>query len=75
MAAVREVELAQLYLLTIETNLSGKNDLDQSGLHLSASTDLGGVEWRNILTYRKTDNLLFIDLDGSTGTRFHLFQD
>ncbi len=72
----RPVNNADGNLLTIETNLvNGSNDLDQSGLHLSTSTDLGAVEWRNILTYRKMDNLLYIDLDGSTGTRFHLFQD
>lgn len=72
----RPINNADGNLLTVETNLTtGKNDLDQSGVHLSLATDMGGFEWRNILTYRKMDNLLFIDLDGTTGTRFHLFQD
>ena len=72
----RPVNNADGDLLTIETNLTnGKNDLDQSGVSLSTSTDLGAFEWRNIVAYRKMSNLLYIDLDGTAATRFHLFQD
>jgi len=61
---------------TLETNLAaGANSLDQTGLSMSTTTDMGGFEWRNILTYRKMDNELYIDLDGTTQTRFHLYQD
>ena len=63
-------------LLTVETNLvDGKNDLDQGGLSVTLTHDFGGFEWRNIATYRKLDNQLYIDLYASTETRFHLFQD
>ena len=72
----RAVNNADGNLLTIETNLpNGINDLDQSGISFVTSTDLGGMDWRNILAYRKMDNLLYIDLDGSAATRFHLYQD
>lgn len=63
-------------LRTIETNLvNGNNSLDQTGLSLSTSTDMGSFEWRNILTYRSMDNLLYVDMDGTKGTNFHLYQD
>jgi len=72
----RPVNNADGNLLTIETNLpQGQNDLDQSGISAVTSTDMGSFEWRNIFAYRKMDNLLFIDLDATTGTRFHLFQN
>ena len=72
----RPVNNADGDLRSIETNLTnGSNDLDQTGLTATASTDMGAFEWRNIVTYRRMHNLLYIDLDGSTGTRFHLFQD
>ncbi len=72
----RPVNNADGNLLTVETNLTdGKNDLDQKGLSLSTATDMGAFEWRNIVTWRKMDNLLYIDLDGTTATRFHLYQD
>ena len=72
----RPVNNADGNLLTIETNLvDGKNEIDQAGVSFTLTTDLGAFEWRNIATYRKMDNLLYIDLDGSTATRFHLFQD
>lgn len=75
-AAGRPVNNADGNLLTIETNLpNGINNLDQSGISFVTTTDLGGMDWRNILAYRKMDNLLYIDLDGSVATRFHLFQD
>ncbi len=63
-------------LLTIQTDLvNGKNDLEQSGISVSTATDLGAFEWRNIVAARKMHNLLYIDLDGTAQTRFHLFQD
>jgi len=74
----RPVNNADGNLLTIETNLppgSGRNDLDQSGFSLVTSTDFDSLQWRNIVAYRKMDNALFIDLDGTAQTRFHLFQD
>ena len=72
----RPVTNADNNLLTVETNLLfGKNSLDQSGLSLSTATDMGSFEWRNIVTVRTMDNVLFVDLDGTTATRFHLFQD
>jgi iron complex outermembrane receptor protein len=72
----RPVNNADGNLLTIETNLTaGKNDLDQTGLSVSTATDLGNVEWRNILSSRRMSNLLYIDLDGTAQTRFHLLQD
>ena len=72
----RPVNNADGNLLTTETNLSnGLNELGQTGISLSSATDLGGFEWRNILTWRKMDNELFIDLDGTAATRFHLYQN
>ena len=72
----RPINNADGNLLTIQTNLpQGRNDLDQSGISAVASTDMGSFEWRNIVAYRKMDNLLFIDLDGGNATGFHLFQD
>lgn len=74
----RPINNADGNLLTIETNLppgAGRNDLDQSGLSVVTSTDFESVEWRNIYAYRKMDNALAIDLDGTAQTRFHLFQD
>ena len=72
----RPVNNADNNLLTIETNLiNGSNTLDQNGINFSTSTDLGAFEWRNIFSYRKMSNLLYIDLDGSAATRFHLYQD
>ena len=63
-------------LLTIETNLiNGSNDLDQHGISLSTSTDMGAFEWRNIVSWRQMSNLLYVDLDATAQTRFHLFQD
>ncbi len=63
-------------LLTVETNLTnGKNDLEQSGVSLVSSTDFDAFTWRNIYAYRKMHNLLYIDLDGTAATRFHLYQD
>lgn len=63
-------------LLTIQTNLTdGINNLDQHGISFSTATDMGAFEWRNIVTWRKMDNLLYIDLDGTAQTRFHLYQD
>jgi iron complex outermembrane receptor protein len=62
--------------MTLETNLrDGKNDLDQWGVSAVFHTELEGVEWRNIVAYRKMNNLLYVDLDASTATRFHLYQD
>ena len=72
----RPVNNADNNLLTVETNLlNGSNTLDQSGISFSTSTDLGAFEWRNILSYRKMSNLLYIDVDASAATRFHLYQD
>lgn len=63
-------------LMTIETNLvNGSNDLDQHGVSLSTSTDMGSFEWRNIVSWRQMNNLLYVDLDATAQTRFHLFQD
>ena len=63
-------------LRTIETDLvNGANSLDQTGLSISTTTDMGGFDWRNILTYRQMKNELYIDLDGTTRTRFHLYQN
>ena len=72
----RPVNNADNNLLTVETNLTnGLNTLGQTGISLSTTTDAGAFEWRNIVTWRKMDNELFIDLDGSTATRFHLYQN
>lgn len=72
----RPVNNADGDLMTIETNLpNGLNDLEQSGISVVTSTDLGDMNWRNILAYRKMSNLLYIDLDGTAQTRFHLYQD
>jgi len=72
----RPVNNADGNLLTVETNLAGGiNNLDQSGGSLSFSTDMGAFEWRNIVTRRKLSNELFIDLDGTAATRFHLYQN
>jgi len=63
-------------LYTIETNLTdGINNLDQTGVSFSTSTDLGAFEWRNALTYRQMNNEFYVDMDGTTQTRFHLYQN
>ncbi|MBK9955821.1 MAG: hypothetical protein IPP18_11980 [Rhodocyclaceae bacterium] len=52
--------------MTLETNLRhGKNDLDQWSASAVFHTELDGFDWRNIVSYRKMDNLLYVDLDGS----------
>ena len=72
----RPVNNADDDLLTVETNLvKGSNDLDQKGVSFTLSTEMPGFEWRNIVALRSTHNLLLIDFDGTTTTRFHLFQD
>jgi len=72
----RPVNNADSNLLTLETDLpNGSNDLDQAGFSLTTSTDMGAFEWRNILTYRQMDNLLYIDADGTAQKRYHLYQD
>ena len=74
----RPVNNADGDLLTIQSNLpagTGRNDLDQSGFSVVTSTDFASLEWRNIVAYRKMDNTLYIDLDGTNATGFHLFQD
>ncbi len=63
-------------LYTIETDLlNGINDLDQTGVSFSTSTDMGAFEWRNALTYRQMNNELYADVDGTAQKRFHLYQD
>ncbi len=75
-AVNRPVNNADGNLLTIETNLTnGENKLDQGGLSFSTATDFGAFELRNILTQRRMHNLLYIDVDGTAATRFHLYQD
>jgi iron complex outermembrane recepter protein len=72
----RAVNNADGNLNTIETNLNnGINDLNQGGLSVSTSTEMPGFEWRNIVTYRQMHNELYIDLDGSRATSFHLYQN
>ncbi len=72
----RPINNADGNLSTIETNLNtGINDLEQGGISVTSSTDMGGFEWRNIATYRRMHNELFIDLDGSRATSFHLYQN
>ncbi len=72
----RPVNNADSDWYTIETNLpDGINDLDQTGVSLSTSTDMGAFEWRHALTYRQMNNELYIDLDATTQTFFHLYQD
>lgn len=61
---------------TLETNvLEDINDLDQFGLSLVTENSFAAFDWRNILAYREMQNTLFGDFDGTTVTRFHLFQD
>ncbi len=73
----RPINNADGDLLTIQTNLpagTGRNDLDQSGISAVTSTDFESFEWRNILAGRRMDNTLYIDLDGTANTGFHLYQ-
>lgn len=61
---------------TIETDLADDiNDLDQFGISVVTESSFSAFDWRNILAYREMQNTLFIDLDGTAQTRFHLFQD
>ncbi len=61
---------------TLETNLVDDiNDLDQFGISVVTETAFDAFDWRNILAYREMQNTLFGDFDGTTVTRFHLFQD
>ncbi|MBL0123682.1 MAG: TonB-dependent receptor [Betaproteobacteria bacterium] len=65
----RPVNNADGDLLTIQTDLpNGLNDLDQSGVSLVTSTSFDGMDWRNILAYRRMSNLLYIDVDGTAQT-------
>ncbi|KRG63729.1 hypothetical protein ABB26_11000 [Stenotrophomonas humi] len=58
-----------------ETDTLGMSNLDQLGVALTSETDFGGFSLRNILHYRKLDHHFYMDMDGTTQTRYHVEQD
>ncbi|MGV8959766.1 MAG: TonB-dependent receptor [Stenotrophomonas sp.] len=58
-----------------ESDTLGMNDLDQLGVALTSETDFGAVSMRNILHYRKLHHHFYMDMDGTTQTRYHVSQD
>jgi iron complex outermembrane recepter protein len=60
---------------TVQSNIKDLNDLDQYGLSVVSETQFEHLTWRNIVGYRKMDNLLQADFDGTTSTLLHFRQD
>jgi iron complex outermembrane receptor protein len=58
-----------------ESDTLGMNDLDQLGVALTSETDFGAFSMRNILHYRKLQHHFYMDMDGTTQTRYHVEQD
>ena len=60
---------------TTETDLLGVNDLDQFGVALTSETDYDTFGLRHILHYRSLKHHIYMDVDGSRITRYHVEQD
>jgi iron complex outermembrane recepter protein len=62
-------------LYTLESNIRDLNDLDQTGASVVSETQFDNLVWRNVVAYRKMDNLLQGDFDGTAQTRLHIRQE